>query len=407
MAQDNLVKKAWSLLTRDKGWIKPILVMPIADLVPIAGAMGTHGYALEWARLTAWGVDAAPKQKNVQVGKCIAVGARAFVVGLGFTCVFWLLLGLLQLIAMPLPEEVQMVYLALLSMVQFCVNVVYATFTPLCFIRSAIYESIGAGYRVDRVCQMIGRDSSGFMKLVAINVAVTLIFGAVAFIAIMLGSVFVVPAVLVVAGAESMQSAAMVLLPLIAIGVIFITAVVYGMGVLAHMYSLMFYTVIALWMRQFNVPAWGKSSDPLPDSAPDVAVEQMSTHPAWQGPASQGSTPAEPVKMGEPASAIKTAEPVHESESKMRVMEPLPQEESFDREKSEPTGKGVAALHDVPEPEIEIVDAFDEDQGPAQEHAPVESAGGEVMESTKEDVTEDDVEQLYSQLNDLMHRDDR
>ena len=111
--------------------------------------------------------------------------------------------------------------------------------------------------------------------------------------------------------------------------------------------------------------------------------------------------------MGEPASAIKTAEPVHEPESKMRLMEPLPQEESFDREKSEPTGKGVAALHDVPEPEIEIVDAFDEDQGPAQEHAPVESAGGEVMESTKEDVTEDDVEQLYSQLNDLMHRDDR
>lgn len=73
---------SWHLLTRQKGWIKPILILAIALLVPVAGPLALSGYALEWARLSAWGVDASPKQRGVCVGECIASGWRAFVVGL-------------------------------------------------------------------------------------------------------------------------------------------------------------------------------------------------------------------------------------------------------------------------------------------------------------------------------------
>ena len=66
--------RSWKLLSRDKGWYKPLLVMAVALFVPIVGALGVLGYELEWARLTAWGVDSSPKQKNVQVGKCIKAG---------------------------------------------------------------------------------------------------------------------------------------------------------------------------------------------------------------------------------------------------------------------------------------------------------------------------------------------
>lgn len=39
---------SWALLTRDKGWIKPILVLAIAMFVPIVGPLAVIGYAYEW-----------------------------------------------------------------------------------------------------------------------------------------------------------------------------------------------------------------------------------------------------------------------------------------------------------------------------------------------------------------------
>ncbi len=53
--------RAWSLLTREKGWWKPVAVCAAADLVPVAGPLGVLGYRLEWARLVAWGADVSEK----------------------------------------------------------------------------------------------------------------------------------------------------------------------------------------------------------------------------------------------------------------------------------------------------------------------------------------------------------
>lgn len=80
--------RSWALLTRDKGWWKVLLVAGIANFVPIVGPLGVFGYALEWARLTAWGVDASPKQKDVRVGECIKSGWRGFVACLGWLAVW-------------------------------------------------------------------------------------------------------------------------------------------------------------------------------------------------------------------------------------------------------------------------------------------------------------------------------
>ena len=55
--EESYASRSWSLLTRDEGWIKPVLVLAAARLIPIVGGMGANGYALEWARLTSWGVD--------------------------------------------------------------------------------------------------------------------------------------------------------------------------------------------------------------------------------------------------------------------------------------------------------------------------------------------------------------
>lgn len=66
--------RSWRMLTCRRGWVKPILVLSVAWLVPIAGPLALLGYALEWARLSAWGVDSSPKQSKVQVGAASCLG---------------------------------------------------------------------------------------------------------------------------------------------------------------------------------------------------------------------------------------------------------------------------------------------------------------------------------------------
>ena len=52
---------SWKMLTRDKGWLKPLCVLALVGWIPILGQIVVFGYGFEWARLTAWGIDAAPK----------------------------------------------------------------------------------------------------------------------------------------------------------------------------------------------------------------------------------------------------------------------------------------------------------------------------------------------------------
>ena len=71
------ISRSWDMLTRDKGWIKVILLLALASFVPFVGLIGLVGYGLEWARLTAWGIDSSPKQRGVRIGECLASGWRA------------------------------------------------------------------------------------------------------------------------------------------------------------------------------------------------------------------------------------------------------------------------------------------------------------------------------------------
>jgi hypothetical protein len=73
----NYFARSWTLLTRAKGWPKTVLLLCVASLVPIVGPLFSLGYIVEWARLTAWGVDAYPKQRGIRIGRCIASGWRA------------------------------------------------------------------------------------------------------------------------------------------------------------------------------------------------------------------------------------------------------------------------------------------------------------------------------------------
>lgn len=143
---------SWELLTRDKGWVKPILVLAIAMFVPIVGPLAVLGYALEWARLSAWGVDAAPKQRGVKIGGCLVAGWRAFVVIL----VWMLLWGVATSVVTAIIAALRIRLLSsLLSLAITAANLLLSLVVMVAALRAAIYQKIGAGLSFVRVYEMV------------------------------------------------------------------------------------------------------------------------------------------------------------------------------------------------------------------------------------------------------------
>lgn len=274
--------RSWALLSHDKGWWKVLLVMGIANFVPIAGPLGTYGYSLEWARLTAWGVDSYPKQKNVRVGECIKSGWRGFVGYLGWAVV----LGVIYAAIARLTDknDVVMVLLELASLFAAVLYVVVA-------LRATVYQNFTAAYQVNRIWDMLKADFGGFAKIVGIAFLINLIFGVIVFV---LGLAILMPALIglfVSVGSLTSGSSLSAQLPAIlnALNGMFpmVALLCYGASVAASFQELIVVTAVGLWMRNFDVPHWGASSDPLPAAAmalPEPAKPQDPAQTQSDGP---------------------------------------------------------------------------------------------------------------------------
>ena len=257
-----------ALITRDKGWIKPILVLGAALLVPIAGLIGVMGYVLEWARLIAWGVDASPKQRNVNVGECMASGWRGFVVALAYA----LVASLVNVLVTMMFGDNFFTNL-LTSLFSFAMGIMGS----LAALHAAIYQKISAGFSFDRFAELLKRDKEGFARAVLAYVLVSLVIGCA------LGLLYSV-AIMPIAVRLSYSLAGFDLMNLrhltssefryvmgeimraIAAEAPVLAVLLYVSSAVVAFTMLVQYTALALWLRQFNVPAWGSEGDPLPGS---------------------------------------------------------------------------------------------------------------------------------------------
>ena len=243
---------AWGLLKRDKGWPKVILLLGLAMLVPVVGWLGVAGYIYEWGRLTAWGVDAAPKQSGVQIGECIKSGWRVFVSRIGWGVVWGLVAWFVGLVPV------------LGSIVVIVVGIFVETFLTVCAIRAEIYQDFTAGYQINRIYEMIKRDFKGFAKVTGISLLMGLVLGVVLALVSMIGFAGTGASFIGTVGSTgshySTQAVARIL------GSFFVVALIVVMiGLFFRSWIDCITTnMVALWMRQFNVPAWGASGDPLP-----------------------------------------------------------------------------------------------------------------------------------------------
>ncbi len=301
--RDRYFSRSWALLTGQKGWIKPVLLMALALLVPIVGWLGVMGYIVEWARLTAWGANTAPKQKGVHVGACIKSGWRIFVIDVCWTLVLGVVGALLSVV--PLLG-------GLLALAWFVFGLVLTVALIAAEIRATIYQRMGAGFRLGIIKDMVSRDMPGVWRIAGmcflLGAGLAIVAGVLTFGILMATLPLLIFRVSYISPLVSEGMA--VAMALDAVGDFLLTSapalIVVGFvtNILAVIVNCLVYTAVALWMRQFDVPNWGRNEDPLPDSVRDPRDSDgvcyglpvtPATAPAPQDAPAESVAPAVPV----------------------------------------------------------------------------------------------------------------
>lgn len=282
---EDYLSRSWRMLTRVPGWIKPVLLLSLAAFVPIFGPLALLGYTLEWARLTAWGIDSSPKQAGVDIWACIAVGWRAFLVSVCWALPYALVVGILR--SLGGNGVVGDVLSFLITLVGVFVSIVIM----VACLRATIYQQFTAGLGLGRIIEMVDADPKGILRIAGISLFASVIIMVVSGIIMTLGTMAATPVIIDVIGevayVDTPAEAGKAIGEIFAVlGPAFaITSVVTSF--IGTLFSLVITNAVGLWMLQFDVPAWGDKDAPLPERIPPAPR-------VWNAP-SAPVVPAEPL----------------------------------------------------------------------------------------------------------------
>lgn len=307
---------AWSLLTREKGWWKPVAVCAAADLVPVAGPLGVLGYKLEWARLVAWGADVSPKRHGVRVGSCISSGWRGFLVLLVWSLVMGVIGGVCG--ALPLIG-------GLLGTLWTICCLYLGMVERVAALRATIYQKAGAGFSWKNLVELGRRDPSGLLSILGWEMLCYLVIALVSGIVLSVTVLGAMPRIISLASELGYYNSGLspygdleYYVTQLAMELFFYVIAAFGPTlivlalialVLRNGISMVVYAALGLWIRQFDVANWGRSEEPLPSTA--FAGEKVTDAAPPVAPATVADAPAEaPVRPAEPVAPVAEPEPV-------------------------------------------------------------------------------------------------
>lgn len=284
------ISRSWQMLTHDKGWYKPFLVMPLAQLVPIAGPLGVWGYRYEWARLSAWGIETYPKQGKVKVGACIRSGWRVFVAELGYLVALMLITLAIGGRDAGTLADLLWGYVATLAV----------TIAAVAALRATIYQKASAGYQLDRIWDMLKRDFASLALMAFAQFLWTLLTeGFVALFAILFALPSAVQLLSLLSYSATGAQAAYLISAFMAQYAPWLVLVCYVASVLWCTFTTIIVNALGLWMAQFDVPAWKSSKDPLPADAPEASASESAQDadaPSAAAGHAEESAPAAPAE---------------------------------------------------------------------------------------------------------------
>lgn len=319
---------SWKMLTRDKGWIKPILILTLVGWIPILGQIAILGYGLEWARLTAWGVDAAPKQRGVVYGKVLATGGIAFLVMLTMGLVTGIVDTILfgrwySITSLPFGSSIfadSVITLAgdvtsVLGIAVLVVNLLMGAFITAAMLRATLYDSFGAGWRIDRLFQMVVRDPGGFFHAYAVSLIGGIVNSVYAMVVTLAGGLAAFGGAMGVALSMGIASDTIIERLLYGAGpglvillVVVALAAAFAGSAISITMQLVSINAMGQWFCRFRVDLWGVSSAPLPDGVPvrfPGTGAGAPARPQAAMPQQPGADPA--TACGAPASAYGAA----------------------------------------------------------------------------------------------------
>ena len=321
--RDRYFARSWALLTMEKGWWKPVLIMALFGLIPVIGILALVGYALETARVTAWGINAGPKQKDFKFGTYIVTGLKAVVIALAFGLAYSIATGILSFIPV-----INLILIPVFIVAAF----VYPLFINVIQVRAAVYGNISAGFAFKNIFEMIKHDMGGLFRIfgmgIVLGIATSIIMGIIGGSAAISMFVNIGTQAVTIARTQnvtSQQQLGLIMLALLARGFIQMGPIFLAIGYIGHVVGLivmlLLQNAIALWMRQFNVAAWGQSNDPLPPFINDPRDGAAATYaaPAPVAPTAPAATAAPavapvavPVAAPAPTPAPTPSTPVYE-----------------------------------------------------------------------------------------------
>ena len=413
------LSRAWRMMTQDKGWLAPMCILALSLYVPIFGALGVAGYGLCWARLTAWGVDAAPKQRGVRVGECIGAGWRAFVISLGWG----LLAGIVASALAWMMDFAGTGGSIVLGILLVGLDIFAGLLVLVANLRGCIYQKIGAGFGFSQVWTMFAYDLGGLFRILGIAV----LGGLVTAIPLAIAIFSMIPSVMsLLWGAYysyATNSAALIatsVAGLIQSAMLPMLLASYVANVISVVAMLLVYTAGALWIRQFNVPVWGSPSDPVPLSSGSDPVptgfynpypqpqpaSQPQPSPAAQA-ASQSQAPVSAVAPGQPAAP---AEPQPSLAEKPTPQPPVAEEQAAIGPSSSQAQEATPiqlVLDDQPQTDVEAdvqeptVDSHDGREEEADEY---EDAPEPPIPGMGRPIADDDEGEIVTPL--IVHKED-
>ena len=352
--------RSWKMLTHDKGWIKPVLLLTVGALVPVVGPLCVLGYALEWARLTAWGVRTAPKQNGVDLGGCLSAGWRAFVVMLVWGIIYGVACFVVSLILSFIPGVN-----VLWAIAQQVGSIFLGVIVTVAALRATIYQRIGAGLEFGEVFKMFKRDFGGIGRITGLNCVCGLVLGTIAVVvfsivfAVVLGGSMgsiIQLANLSKSGYVS-SSNPQLYLPLISQLITngIPAAILCGLVVsfFANIINLVVTNACGLWMLQFDVASWGSESASEQGTAATAATPApVADVPAQDEVVVETIIPVAPAapapeadKSEEPAEAPAVQESSSQSETGDQPVgdEAQPADDAKPADDSKPSDNGESA----------------------------------------------------------------
>ena len=246
--------RAMSSIGKQKeGW-KLVLLCALIALIPIIGPIWSLGFIYKWAKNIAWGLNEPLSTSDLEIGSCLSLGFKVFVVGL----VWGLIAFVFFYITAPLSNI--KVLGPLFSLIRWVLYIFLGFAVTVGSLRAVIYDDISAGLQFSKVWEMMTRNANRLIHPILADFGISIVLGLISLIVIIIaigsaGFSFYVDLL------DGSFSPALIRSLIASLPLVFLI-----LKVIAIVRSLTTSLIYAMWMIQFDLPLWGGKEDPIPAS---------------------------------------------------------------------------------------------------------------------------------------------